>query len=108
MEPVQLLQEVDLCTRRSLYGIEALQSCREPEFLERTTHELVALPPIPRPLRNLHGKNLLKIFSLTSVSVTKGMRQVSGGTIFAIPNSRACGAIERIYDIGSLNSSGVG
>ncbi len=104
MKPVQLFQKVNLGTGRSLDRIKALQPCREPEFLETTSNKLLSLPP---PLRNLYDK-LMKKNLLTSVSVTKGMRHVSGGTIFAIPNSRAWGEIARIYDMGSLNSSGVG
>jgi hypothetical protein len=38
MEPVQLLQEVDLGTGRGLDRIKALQPCREPEFLETASH----------------------------------------------------------------------
>ena len=49
-----------------------------------------------------------KIGRHTSVSVTKGIRQVSGGTIFAIPYSCASGEIARMYDMGSRNSSRVG
>ena len=45
MEPIELLQEVNLCAGGSLDRIETLQPCREPEFLEITSHKLVGFPP---------------------------------------------------------------